>query len=530
MPHVVRDFEMRLVKAYIHSQTAMKKILVSLLTRGKLHEEKVLRQEYFKTESRTISEKRVFDTTKEVKIVVVNPTPLRRLEVVDLHVSSELFSLSSPLRSKVETQIQNSFVLEGQSFKTASFEIDIPAFGIEVLTMSPDERRKTDNKFNGASEGNNETFVLENMHFKAEFSKETGMIKRVIRNDGKVTELVTEFHSFYTTKGGAYIMDADSGDVPFSTHQRYVTITTGPLTSEVKVSSRGFVYRVRLYNTTGISGHGIHVSLELNMPALGMKNKDVVMLVRTNIESGRGFYTDQNNFNFIGRKTRKIISEAYYPITGQMVVEDSFKRLNIHTKQPHGVSSLDGAIEIMLDRHTFRDDGRGLGQGVYDNVKVNSDFIFHIEYKQAPFQPQENRYTYPTEDAVLMNEFLQNPLVMYEQVNDITRLVTKVHPLKSVQFPCDTRIVKFRDIYKDDLTYNSTSLVLHRRSLHCGFVKKNSQCQITNKVLTVKDLFPKLKVKLTETSLSMVFEKRQMSLYDDIRPPRDELRTFKINL
>lgn len=532
VPHVVRDFEKRLVKSYLHTHTAMKKILVSLLSRGKINEEDILREEYFKPASRQISEKSVFDTTKELKLVLVNPTPRRRTEIVDLHVNSELFTISSPFKSDIGKQVQDSLVLNGKPYKTASFEIDIPAFGIEVFTINPEARKSSDTNdgITDHTSGENDALALENMNMKVEFSKESGMIKRVIHKDGKVTEIATEFHTFYTTAGGAYVMDAESREIPFSVGQRYVTVTEGPIMSEVKVSSEGFVFRVRLYNTTGISGHGIHVNLELNMASLGMRNTDVVMIIRTDIGSGPNFYTDQNNFNLIGRKTRQIISEAYYPISSMLVIEDFYKRLNVHTRQPHGVSSLDGAIEVMLDRHTFRDDGRGLGQGVYDNVRVNSDFILHIEQKEATFQPLEQRYTYPTEDAVLMNEFLQNPVIIYSQANDNAKLLTKVHPLKSAQFPCDTSIVKLRNVWKESLEYNSTSLTLHRRSLHCGFVTQNNQCQSLNKPLTIKDLFPKLKVKVIETSLSLLFDKKHLSLEDDIRPNRDELMTLKVKL
>lgn len=509
----------------------MRKILVSLLSRGKMDEDKLLREEYVKPASRTISEKKIYNTQKEVKLVLVNPLPRRRTEVVNLHVTSELFSVNTPKKSDIETQVQDTMVLNGMAYKTASFKVDLPAYGIEVYTLSP--TKSPDQKGQDSSntnQGENNALVLENAYMKIEFSRESGMMKKIIHSNGKVTTITTEFHSFYTTTGGAYIMDPESREVRFPLQQKYVTVTKGPLMSEVKILAAGFLHRVRIYNTTGIKGHGIHVTTELDMNALKMRNMDVIMIIRTDIENGPGFYTDQNNFQMIGRKSRKIISEAYYPVSTMVMIEDHYKRLNLHCKQPHGVSSLDGAIEVMLDRHTFRDDGRGLGQGVYDNVRVNSDFIFHVEHKKKPFQAIENRYTYPTEDAMLMNEMLQNPVFMYSQDKAVTKFLTKVHPLKTAEIPCDISVVKFRDIVKENLDYNSTCLVLHRHSFHCGFETQNNQCSSLDKPITIKGIFPKLKVKLMETSLSMIYEKELLNLDSDIRPDRNELRTLKIKL
>lgn len=532
VPHVVRDFERRLVKAYLHSNVAMKKILVSLLSRGKQTAEKLLREEYFKTGSRQLAEKRIFDTSfKDVKLVLVNPLSKRRREVVDVHVNSQFLTVSSPDKPNIVTQVHESVVLNGKAHKTLSFEVELPPFGIEVYTISSksmSEKTKPSAQQNAAIG----SLMIENMNMRIEFSKDTGLMKRIIHKNGKQTALSTEFHSFYSTKGGAYILDADSKEIPFQVSQKYVTVTKGDVMSEVKVSSMGFMHRVRIYNTTGIQGHGIHVSTEIDMAALKLKNVDVVMIIRTDVENGRGFYTDQNNFQLIGRKTRKIISESYYPISSMLVIEDSYKRFTVHCKQPHGGSTLDGAIELMLDRHTFRDDGRGLGQGVYDNVRVNSDFIFHVEFKENPFPRMENRYTYPTEDAVLMNELLQNSVIMYSQDSSDVKFVPKVHPLKTSEFPCDVSIVRLRNLVKENLQYNNTALVLHRRSLHCGFKPQNNQCSKVpvSKPLTVRNLFPKLKVDIIETSLSLVYEKEPLSMDSDIRPNQNELRTFKIRV
>jgi hypothetical protein len=211
--------------------------------------------------------------------------------------------------------------------------------------------------------------------------------------------------------------------------------------------------------------------------------------------------------------------------------EDNYKRVTLHSKQPHGGACLkSGQFEVMLDRHTFRDDKRGLGQGVYDNVRVNSDFIIQIEHKTHPFTAEEFRYTYASEDSILLNDVLQNNVIMYNIKDTDSKLMTKVHPLKSAELPCDVSIVGFRNLVKNNLEYNSTSLVLHRKPIHCGYASLNDNCADSEKKLTIKKLFPKLKAKISETSLSHLYIKQEMTSTSDITPDVHELRSFKVDI
>ncbi|XP_045199529.2 alpha-mannosidase 2-like [Mercenaria mercenaria] len=534
LPHVVDDYEHRLFKANEDANMALKMAVLTLLSKGKQFNPKLLQEETVKPGTKQMSGSIIFETKKDVKILLINPIARRRKEVINIFVNSKEIQLASPSVRIVPYQIsaakENS---ENEPF-ILSFETDLPAFGIEEYTILPKhDAKERIEVYESAPTKSESVLEIENAFMKVEFEKDTGMIKRIIHKSGHVTNITAQFMVYQSKTSGAYIFGPAGHAQAFMTGAKTIKVKKGRLFSEVKVTSSGFLISVKLYNTSSIQGHGVHVKTEVDMAAVGMKEMEVILRFKTDVQNGDNFYTDQNGFQLIGRENRPgdKIESNYYPVTTMLILEDSLKRLTLHCKQPHGGASLkSGQFEIMLDRHTFRDDKRGLGQGVYDNVRVNSDFIIHIEHKSHSFRPEEVRYTYPSEDSTLMNDMLQNGIFKYNLLDTGLKLLTKVHPLKSAEFPCGVSVVGFRNLVKSNLEYNSTSLVLHRKPIHCGYVPLNEQCSDNNGSLTIKKIFPKLKVKISETSLSHLYTKQQLTLNSDITPDSQELRAFKIEI
>lgn len=536
LPHVVEDYERRLFTANEDAHNAFKMAVLTLLSKGKQFNPKLLLEETVKPASKKMAGKIIFDTNKDAKMVLINPLARRRKEIINIFVQSKDVVISSPTKKNIPYQITSSLNnATGNEPFLLSFETELPALGIEVYTLTVErgaaEKLAVDERIPSENE---DVIEIENLHLKVEFDKKTGMMKRILhKNNGKITNITAQFMVYQSKTSGAYIFGPSGPAQAFMVGEKKVTVKKGPLYSEVKVTSLGFLLSFRLYNASGIQGLGVHVKTEVDMAAVNMKEMEVILRFNTDVKNGDNFYTDQNGFQLIGRINRPNdkIESNYYPITTMALFEDIYKRVTLHSKQPHGGACLkSGQFEVMLDRHTFRDDKRGLGQGVYDNVRVNSDFIIQIEHKTHPFTADEFRYTYASEDSILLNDMLQNNVIMYNIQDTESKLMTKVHPLKSAELPCDVSIVGFRNLVKNNLEYNSTSLVLHRKPIHCGYASLNDNCADSEKKLTIKKLFPKLKAKISETSLSHLYIKQEMTSTSDITPDVHELRSFKVDI
>lgn len=534
LPHVVQDYEDRLFKANERAHAAIKMAVLSLLSKGKEYNPKLLQEESVKPEHRKMTGSLVIDTNKEANLILINSVAKTRKEIVNIFASSSEVEINTPSKRKIPYQLTARKETSGNTPFVISFEAELPALGIETYSIQPKHHVSERSEIYEALPPAGESVItIENRNMKVEFEKETGIMKRIVHRNGHVTNVTAQFFVYQSKTSGAYIFGPAGPAQAFLTGAKTIKVTKGPLFSEVKISSAGFLLFVKLYNTSSIQGQGLHVHTEIDMSAVNMKEMEVILRFQTDVQNGNHFYTDQNGFQLIGRETRPAdkIESNYYPVTTMAILEDKLKRFTLHCKQPHGGASLKpGQFEVMLDRHTFRDDKRGLGQGVYDNVRVNSDFIIHIEEKIHPYKPEEERYTYSSEDSILMNDLLQNGILKYILQDTSMTLLKKIHPLKSSEFPCDVSIVGFRNIVNNNLEYNSTSLVLHRKPVHCGYKPLSRQCSGTKRSLTIKYLFPKLKVQISETSLSHLHNKKSLSINSDITPDVHELRTFKILL
>jgi len=532
LPHVVRDYETRLMKAHKRAHDAMKMVMTSLLSRGKLHDVKYMHEETVYVHSRDIARKRVIDVQDDVRVVFYNPESKRRHEVVDLLLTTADVSVNTPKTSNIDVQVvrlpKNRFMV--------SFIVDMPAFGIEVYVIKKNDHSKRLSL--EATALNGVDLTMKNAYLSIHFNGTSGLLRRVSTRDGTTTNITADFMVYKAARSGAYIFGPGGPALDFTTGPISCTFVLGHLWSEVTVARPGFRHTYRLYNVTGVQGRGIHVTTETDMATVGMKNMEVVYRINAGVNTSGTFFTDENGFQLIGRKTLPAtpIESNFYPVTTMALMEDARFRLTLHVRQPHGVGSLKaGQLDVMLDRHTTRDDGRGLGQGVYDNVKVVNDFIIQLESKEQPFDVIDERTTLPSLDATLVNDFLQHRMVVYTTEPGI-RLVNKVHPLKDNTFPCDVSLINFNNVYDTDVKYLYSIMTIHRRSFHCGFKvldldTENSVCENSNKnTMTMENLFPKLKMTAEETSLSGYDVIRQVSARSDIRPDKHELRTFKVLL
>ena len=94
------------------------------------------------------------------------------------------------------------------------------------------------------------------------------------------------------------------------------------------------------------------------------------------------FVTDENGFNPIQRRHRdKLPLQAnFFPMPTYVQMSDSNGRFSVLTERALGVAApQQGMFEIMLERRPTKDDQRGLGQGIQDNVPTRISLRLLVE-------------------------------------------------------------------------------------------------------------------------------------------------------
>ncbi|KAL4226183.1 Alpha-mannosidase 2 [Mactra antiquata] len=554
---VIQDFQTKIATALVNTKNAMKHITAQILTRGRVNGLEVFSQTTVRKSAKSIPRDKTFECATLMMnagsmLTVINPTPRWRTDVANVVVKTKdkyLFVSSSDDKN---ITFQAEDVEKGVTQRIL-FPVKIPPFGITSYRFESFQEGKPMKTFHEDSLSSVEKQMLEkldnsdlrlkNGHLTVSFSEKTGFPNMIQLNDKIATSVhfETEILAYRSKRSGAYIFSPDGDAVPYIQDKPDIKIIRGIVLSEIKAIYKEFSLSTKLYHVDGIKGAGIHISVNFDMSiGRNTKDKEIILRIKSDIENANKFFTDQNGFQMIGRKNRpdRATEENYYPITTLMLLEDRSRRLAFHVAQPHGAASLKpGWIEVMLDRRVSRDDNKGLGQGVMDNVLSVADFVLQLEGKiPENDETEEIRYTYPTESNNIMNEMLNEPTFMLfsEKFSPFREIgynleFLEFKPLKH-SMPCDVSVVGLRTLSKTNLKYNGTSLVLHRKSRHCSF-DVNPECSNGGHDVNLKSLFPGVSMKhAEETSLTHLHNISEISDVHDLRPISNELRSFLINI
>lgn len=532
---VITDFQTRLYGAYKNVKSALRALLTTLLTKARESNETFLLDTSRRRASTSESENIAIPKSNS-KLIVVNPTSKERREVLSFSAVSDIDvfdSNGSPVKLQVVSDGQGISQDNTRKSNRVYFEAELKPLSVGLFSLRPSETTKE--QVNTNAKHGNGAIVIENKYVRAEFSEKTGLlVKLVDKISQSALEVSTNILAYTSLRSGAYIFAPTGEATPILRDNGNVSVTEGHLVSEVKVDYGLFQQTAKLYKTTGIQGKGLHIETRLDIRRLRQSDKEVIFRLKTDMNTSDLFYTDQNGFQMMGRKNypERPIENNYYPVTSMVLLESNSRRLTLHTAQPHGAASYrNGWLEVMLDRVVSRDDGKGLGQGVTDNRVAVSNFILQLESKTNYGASREPRYTFPSLASVLLNDFLLNPVQMLTTSFEVKESVelTAFTPVP-VGLPCNVFIVGMRNLAKTDLQYNGTSLILHKRSVQCGYQDAGYNCDKVHKT-TIDSLFKLTNVTETfETTLSHLYTTTSVNRDDDLSPDENELRAFKIML
>lgn len=146
----------------------------------------------------------------------------------------------------------------------------------------------------------------------------------------------------------------------------------GPIFKEVVTKFESVNLTIRLMNEE--EEPIIHLFVEY---LLEEENKELFLEIGAEILSDT-WKTDVNGFELRERKNVKSegLEADVYPMTCLTYLEGCEHRLAVISDHSHGVvNPREGVLQIMLDRRTTMDDGKGMGEGLMDNVRTVSSFL-----------------------------------------------------------------------------------------------------------------------------------------------------------
>ncbi|XP_059645280.1 alpha-mannosidase At3g26720 isoform X3 [Cornus florida] len=328
----------------------------------------------------------VLSNGKSLVVVVYNPLGWKREEVIRIPVSTEgivvldsggrvIESQLLPL-SNASLSIRNYHVkaylgsYPGDKLKYwLAFSASVPPLGFTTYIVSSAKRTGTGSTISAvySSEANKDTTVeVGQGNLKLIYSNDEGRLIHYINSRNLVTASAEQSYSYYSgyngtdkdpQASGAYVF-RPNGTFPIKSEgQVSLTVMQGPVMDEVHQHINSWIYQItRVYKGKE------HAEVEFNIgpiPVDDRVGKEITTQITTVMKTNKTFYTDSNGRDFIKR-----INLGIY-------VEDESMELSVLVDRSVGGSSLvDGQVELMLHRRLLRDDSRGVGEALNEEVCV----------------------------------------------------------------------------------------------------------------------------------------------------------------
>ena len=256
------------------------------------------------------------------------------------------------------------------------------------------------------------------------------------------------------------------------------------------------------------------------------------------------FFTDQNGFQM----TRRVyvnsvgVEANYYPVTTSAFIQDRLQRLNILVASSSGLTSpRAGWIEFMIDRRTIYDDGRGMGEGMSDNLPTVTPFILILEDR---FSSPESHSNQPPASSLLcsvVSTQLLYPATSF--VLDTPEAVSDDLPCKSrvlllnQPLPCNVHLLNLRtlsepNLLEAELPSTSALLTLHNRAYDCSVPVNMARCDVQqqhgDRPLYAGTEWNALATGSVEKMSLTGLRAQGLTSYDDMRIPLMQMRSYNV--
>jgi len=443
---------------------------------------------------------------QNISLVVGNTLGQAREEAVTVLVSRTAVCVADHTGSAVPFQLTPA--LQGRENTPRHsppyqlvFLASLPALGLATFTLYPCqvEEQPSTQVYCLHCKYNNNTQLpyslaplpragiqLENQVYKLEFDSQTKQLVGVTNKlEGRRRQVSLQLFAYPSQpfRSGAYLLSVDTEAAvevvgPSDLVMVSSTLVSGPVYTELvadwRLQGEGGESRVetryRLHHTAGPAGEAVWVEQRLDLgPAPNLRDREIALRLSSGLNSHNSWYTDQAGLGFIKRERVAGLGLAgnHYPVTQAAFIEDGEARLTLVVEHASGASSLQaGQLEVMLDRRTAYDDGRGMGEGVLDSVPTSHRFWLLLE----PRDPSVTRPQPPLPAlsplATLLSRQLDSTPVLLQSSGEATLPLPPVL-LAGQPLPCHTHLLNLRSW--EGRRASPALLVLHRTAPDCSW-------------------------------------------------------------
>uniref|UniRef100_A0A914I3C6 Alpha-mannosidase n=1 Tax=Globodera rostochiensis TaxID=31243 RepID=A0A914I3C6_GLORO len=335
------------------------------------------------------------------------------------------------------------------------------------------------------------TVSICNNHLNASFDASTGLLKSINQT---LVELSFVHYGARThnpskqnsdddgTSSGAYLFLPDGPAKPLPTEANTFLVVSGPIRKYIYIKANadfGIGHQIAL----DVDGQHLAILNHVNLANSNRGNVELAMRLRVPFMQEDNFFTDLNGFQMIRRRRQPQLplQAHFYPMASAAFIEDTRIRLTLLGRQALGVANLQqGELQVMLDRRLAQNDGRGLGEGVQDNLLTESRFNLLLEHFVPSPSPATDDATIGFQSLAAHHSSLRlhyPPITLAGQLEHAASMSIK-HFVSALRrpFPCNIHPVALRTlshptVYDANSSItrprNEVALVLHRFGLEC---------------------------------------------------------------
>ncbi|XP_025017360.1 lysosomal alpha-mannosidase isoform X2 [Tetranychus urticae] len=364
-----------------------------LFPRGPLHSEPIHFCHLLNHSHCEVVQKMSSVSANNILVHVFNPLSTPVKHYIKLPVDRGLYEVFASDRSSVDHQLlhlaDSVRSLPHRSVDTPYellFRATLPALGYTTYLIrkinGPDfapPRRLT-----GPAENSGEV-VIENNKMALVFNPSTGLLQEIILSDGRRVPFKQNFHLYrgssgsYTEKAsGAYAFNPTSDGSSPATNKVTYHVSKGDLVEEVHQ-----VFNEYISQTIRLHQHSDSIEFDWVIGPIPKGNwysdlgREIVTRYETDFHTNGTWWTDSNGREAIRRTrdhrptwnliTTENVAANYYPISTWTFIRDYDRNLQLTVlpdRAEGGASLTDGALELMVHRRLFYDDGFGMEEAL----------------------------------------------------------------------------------------------------------------------------------------------------------------------
>eukprot|EP01080_Neovahlkampfia_damariscottae_P000039 gene39-4290_t len=441
-----------------------------------------------------------------VELVFYNSLSWNRSDYLTLYLSNPSICLFDSNDQKIPSQSNIDLFPDEPLVDEFElhFQIDIPAMGFTKVFAKKCQQELY--KFKNESN----PFNVGNPYFDYFFSTDH-LIYMHDKVKNRSVPLSQEFFRYETMGSGKYIFAPTKQHFNIKNPKIGVEnfILRGPLITMIHQRFDYYCEQIiKIFHNKKYSEFNMKVGHPFGIPT---DSEIGTMFAHNNIQNNK-YYHDANGLEVhereSKRKTNKI-QASYYPLVYSAFVKDDEydEQVTVMSSHTHGVgpSFRNGSLEIMLKRRSSMDDGRGVGESMFDLSISKSKFRLLVADIE---QSVEQRHTLSYELNYPPNILATKP---------IPKSNLKLPESISKAFPKNLHLLSF------DLINNMTFIVRLQ-----NLYQKNEEKQPT--FISLSRVFKNFTIyPLKETTVSLMHKLSDVNVTQEILLKPMEIRTFVLS-